>query len=102
MVTVYCMGKLWTAVVYCIEMCGNVGLYIVFVTLREQSGDVCIVPETGHGTAWSNWEIIAVHVIFSSIITLNQNNMLTCSPDMKFPKLGMGERLCIGEGLIIV
>ena len=33
------------------EICGNVGLYIVFVAVREQSGDVCIVPDTCHSTA---------------------------------------------------
>ena len=25
--------------------------------------------------------------------------MLTCSPDMKFSKLGMGEQVCMGEGV---
>jgi len=51
MFTLYCMGKLWAAIVYCIWNCGSVGFYIVFVTVREQSGDVCIVPETCHSTA---------------------------------------------------
>ena len=33
------------------ETCGTVGFYIVFVTVREQSGDVCVVPETCDSTA---------------------------------------------------
>jgi hypothetical protein len=40
-----------------------------------------------------------VNVIFSSLISLYQNNILTCSQEIKFSKLGMAEQLCMGEGL---
>jgi hypothetical protein len=37
-------------------------------------------------------------MIFSLIITLFQNNMLICSSDLKFSKLGMGNSYVCGEG----
>ena len=44
-------------------------------------------------------EINSVHVIFSSVITLYQNNILTCSQEIKFSKLGMAEQGGMGEGV---
>ena len=72
-------------------VCGTVCLYIVFVTVCEQSGDGC-TECLRHVTVQhrSNWQITAVHMIFCLIIALFQNNTMTCSSDLKFSKLGMG------------
>jgi hypothetical protein len=83
------------------EICGTVCLYILFVTVCEQYGDGW-VECLRHVTAEyrSNWQIIVVHMIFCLIITLFQNNMLTCSSDSKFSNLGMGNSYIreTGEG----
>jgi hypothetical protein len=80
-------------------MCGAVGWYIVFVTVCEQTGDGCTEclrhVTVQHG---SNWQIIVAHMILWIIITLFQSNTLTCSSDLKFYKLGMGNSCEWGGG----
>jgi len=71
---------------------------LVFVTVCGQCGDgwvQCLRHVTVQHR--SNRLITVVHVIFWLIITSFQNNMLTCSSDLKFSKFRKGNR-CVWQG----